>query len=179
MRSNKKWLGLITHASPYLLPEGANQEQVNLHCRLPGALQCRQGMVHVSDSSSMGPILDAYSLRGTQGTQLLALTSTGHLAVLPSVSLAVAPAEALEPRLSTTEGVSETNYVWQYQVGGGETQSLVTRFYGGSAEQASWNYKIGGATLCASDLSVIGGGDAGSDAVTGVPETELCDHADN
>jgi hypothetical protein len=43
-----KWHGLVTAASPYILPPGAAVEQVNAQSRTPGQLTVRGGMASVS-----------------------------------------------------------------------------------------------------------------------------------
>ena len=39
-----KWQGLVTAASPYILPPGGAVEQVNAQSRVPGQLGVRGGM---------------------------------------------------------------------------------------------------------------------------------------
>lgn len=43
-----KWPGLLTYASPYILPVGASVEQVNAHSGIPGQLTVRGGMGEVT-----------------------------------------------------------------------------------------------------------------------------------
>lgn len=44
----QKWGGMLTAASPYILPPGGAVEQVNAQCIHPGQLQVRGGMTPVS-----------------------------------------------------------------------------------------------------------------------------------
>lgn len=46
----RKWLGMFSNASPYLLPAGANRLQVNLQTTIPGQMQPRGGVWPVSDA---------------------------------------------------------------------------------------------------------------------------------
>lgn len=39
-----KWQGLVTAASPYILPPGGAVEQINAQSRVPGQLSVRNGM---------------------------------------------------------------------------------------------------------------------------------------
>jgi hypothetical protein len=39
-----KWSGLVTAASPYILPPGGAVEQINAQSRVPGQLTVRNGM---------------------------------------------------------------------------------------------------------------------------------------
>tara|TARA_B100000073_G_scaffold231396_1_gene193266 strand:+ start:1120 stop:1389 length:270 start_codon:yes stop_codon:yes gene_type:complete len=38
------WGGLVTYASPYILPAGGTTSQINFSCLQPGQIQCRGGM---------------------------------------------------------------------------------------------------------------------------------------
>jgi hypothetical protein len=43
-----KWAGLVTNASPYVLPPGAAVTQVNIQALIPGQLRVRPGTAAVS-----------------------------------------------------------------------------------------------------------------------------------
>jgi hypothetical protein len=47
----EKWAGLVTNASPYVIPPGAAVTQVNLQVIAPGRLEVRPGTQAVSFSS--------------------------------------------------------------------------------------------------------------------------------
>jgi hypothetical protein len=49
-----KWSGLVTAASPYILPAGGAVEQINAQSRVPGQLTVRNGMSVVSVTGSTG-----------------------------------------------------------------------------------------------------------------------------
>lgn len=57
-----KWAGLISYASPYLIPPGAATEQTNMTCLLPGQLTVRGGMADAANGSVTGgqPALEMY-----------------------------------------------------------------------------------------------------------------------
>lgn len=180
MRKDQKWLGLVTHASPYSLPRGANREQVNVHCRTPGQLQSREGMQSLVQAAQ-GPIpeiRDAYALRGTQGSRVLSLTPSGQLQILERLTNAPPLTPVLEPDLEERSAASTTNYLWQYRVAGGETSDLVFVFYGGDAVGQFRRYRLDVSEACGSLLPVIDAGGVSVTDYTGVPAAELCDNAD-
>ncbi len=45
-----KWAGVLTSASPYILPAGASVEQINVQSLNPGQLTVRGGMVPVTST---------------------------------------------------------------------------------------------------------------------------------
>jgi hypothetical protein len=47
-----KWLGLVTNASPYALPNGALTRQRNVQSASPGMLEVRQGTAAVTFSAT-------------------------------------------------------------------------------------------------------------------------------
>jgi hypothetical protein len=49
-----KWPGLVTNASPYVIPPGAAVTQINLQVIAPGRLEVRPGTQAVSFSSHTG-----------------------------------------------------------------------------------------------------------------------------
>ena len=59
----EKWAGLVTNASPYVIPPGSAVTQVNLQVLTPGRLSVRPGTVSVSFSTHTGstsPIVRAF-----------------------------------------------------------------------------------------------------------------------
>jgi hypothetical protein len=51
-----KWSGLVTAASPYILPAGGAVEQINAQSITPGQLSARGGMAHIeADCAFMVP----------------------------------------------------------------------------------------------------------------------------
>lgn len=176
MRKDQKWSGLVTHASPYLLPRGANQEQTNVHCRKPGELQCRRGVSRLLASGpAVGTVLDAWSIRGSQGSRLLSLTQSGNLVLMESLQ-AEAVRSPYAPILSTQPGQSATSYTWEYQVDGGRTSNLVFVFYGGSAGQSTWDYTLAPLVVCDSGIDAVQAGNAVVSDTQGVSTNELCQY---
>lgn len=59
----EKWAGLVTNASPYVVPPGSAVTQVNFQVLSPGRLTVRPGTVSVSFSTHTGstsPIVRAF-----------------------------------------------------------------------------------------------------------------------
>ena len=111
----KTWSGLITNASPYILPPGATVTQDNLHCRTPGQLRVRDGMRKLSFVSGTGfesISVYPYAFNGT--TKLVALAPDGTVTVLSGPGLAAAPTEPIEPTLSPTSGQVVSSYTGRF-----------------------------------------------------------------
>ena len=179
MQRNQKWAGLISHASPFLLPPGATVEQVNIHARIPGSLQTRGGMCQVSHTQD-GEVRDVYSCLGTQTSTLLSLTSLGELVTNQSPSLEPQTPTGFEPKLNGLPGQVGTNYLWQYQVDGGTVSDLIYVFYGGVSGQSDWEYSLNAeSNTCLSPLDSITTGDAKLTQVIGVDGDNLCDYDSN
>ena len=69
MRLNK-WSGVVTAASPYVLPAGANAEQINVQNRKVGQLTSRPGLGEVVvDAAADTPIYSIYRLTYGSGKQ--------------------------------------------------------------------------------------------------------------
>jgi hypothetical protein len=180
MRKDQKWGGLVTRASPYLLPRGASQEQVNVHCRIPGVLQSRLGMLPLSAGQAVPAARDVFSLHGPQGSVTLCLKPSGELEALGALGAFLAPnSNVYEPPLATAEGQTATNYLWQYQTDFGTTANLVTVFYGGSAGQQSWQYQVTPSRCTAMSLVSASAGRANITVVRGVSGRELCQYGDD
>lgn len=54
-----KWPGLVTAASPYILPAGGSVEQINAQSLIPGQLTVRGGMSDIEVSGLQGAALTA------------------------------------------------------------------------------------------------------------------------
>lgn len=88
-----KWSGLVTAASPYILPAGGSTEQVNAQSTIPGQLTVRGGMTAVSSSangqeqSAANPLTEVwgYSTGPSQGDRLFAFTDNGQLLVFQNL----------------------------------------------------------------------------------------------
>lgn len=177
MQRNQEWKGLQSNASPFGLPPGVTQQQVNVHCRHQGSLSSRGGMRSVSPEPGL-EILDAYSCLATQTTTLVLLTSSGELATIASPSVSEQTQKGFEPRLSSLPGQTITNYLWQYATDGSNiTNDLVYIYYGGSADQESWTYELDAENNpCDSPVKNYDLGDSKLTEVIGIDPDNLCDY---
>jgi len=78
----EKWGGLVTNASPYVLPPGAAVTQVNLQAIVPGQLSVRPGTAAVSFASltaGTAPIRSA--LRYPTGNSVIYQDAAGGIRV--------------------------------------------------------------------------------------------------
>lgn len=77
-----KWPGLVTAASPYILPAGGAVEQVNAQSLVPGQLSVRGGMGAVTVTGSPGGVLLelwGYSVGSGQSEVIFAFDDTGNI----------------------------------------------------------------------------------------------------
>lgn len=95
-----KWPGLITAASPYIIPAGAAVEQLNAQSAVPGQLTVRPGMAQVNHTCVGSPgcatgavdggLLEIWGLSPGSGASevLFGYTDQGELVRLtnPSIS---------------------------------------------------------------------------------------------
>jgi len=183
MQRNSNWGGVISNASPFVLPPGATQEQVNLHTRSPGRLQSRGGMslVYPEGTTQASQAIDVFSCPQTgEGSTLLLLTPSGNLETLMSPSGSASAATGFEPSLASGPFETVTNYLWQYVNAGGATNDLVYTFYGGGGAQVDWDYGLSAdSNKCLSPTTDIVGGKATLTQVIGVDPDTLCDYDEN
>lgn len=116
----QEWKGLITNASPYVLPPGAATEQVNLLANTPGQLVSRGGMNKLSFAEASAEIVDVYPHTHGGATKLIALKPDGSVVVLTSPAIAAAPTSPTLPALSPASGQVESTYIGQFYESGGE-----------------------------------------------------------
>lgn len=86
-----KWPGLLTSASPYVLPAGGAVEQINAQSAIPGQLTIRGGMKAVTFTGTVtGELLElwGYSPGAGASDKIFAFTDQGEPVVLtnPTVS---------------------------------------------------------------------------------------------
>lgn len=86
-----KWPGLVTSASPYILPAGGAVEQINAQSAIPGQLSVRGGMKNVSFSTTpAGALLElwGYSPGSGASAKVFAFNDLGYVTVFnnPTVS---------------------------------------------------------------------------------------------
>lgn len=117
----KQWAGLVTNASPYILPPGAAVAQDNLHCRTPGQLEVRDGMRKVLFSGPQGfDSISIYPYAFNGQTSVVALKSNGTVHVLTGPFPGVAPAAPVEPTLSPSAGQTVSSYTGRFYAYGQE-----------------------------------------------------------
>lgn len=115
MRS-EEWKGLITNASPYVLPPGASVDQVNLQAHIPGQLTTRGGMRAVDNI--VGLDLYPYMFNGT--VFAITMTDTGNIHAVESPALGAPPSMPSPPALAPSSGQIQSNYAGQFYAYGGE-----------------------------------------------------------
>lgn len=143
MQRNQQWKGLVSKASPYLLEEGATQEQVNLHNKTPGQIEARQGMRLVGFTENpTTAVLDLFSYRTQESHIMISLNTSGELKAFVSPSVQKSTQIGFEPPCETSSGQTTTNYLWQYAADGGVTKDLIYIWNGGVPVQNSWEYKV-------------------------------------
>lgn len=114
----KQWSGLITNASPYVLPPGATVVQENLHCRTPGQLRVRDGMRKLEFDSGEGfesISIFPYAFEGQ--TKIIALAADGTVSVLTGPYLPQLPDPAPlpeEPELLPLSGQVVSSYTGRF-----------------------------------------------------------------
>lgn len=114
----KQWAGLVTNASPYILPPGAATIQENLHCRTPGQLRVRDGMRLLTFGTGTGfesVSIYPYSFNGV--TKLVALAANGTVSVLSAPAfppVATPPVVPTDPTLSPSAGQVVSSYTGRF-----------------------------------------------------------------
>jgi hypothetical protein len=147
-----QWAGLVTQASPYILPAGAAVDQVNLSLTIPGQLTTRDGMRRVASTVAASDVLDCFPYESGGNTVLLALTASGELVALPSPAYGPETPAPSEPPLTLTSGQTGTTYTQRF-VAGQTTEppppqppaaDYVGELFGGSSSTASWTRLLTG-----------------------------------
>lgn len=86
-----KWPGLITSASPYMLPAGGAVEQTNCQSIYPGQLSVRGGMANVSFSTEVEaePIVEAwgYSPGAGASDSVFVVNALGEIYRITGISM--------------------------------------------------------------------------------------------
>ena len=135
--------------------------------------------VSLSTLSSQKTALDVWSLPSTQSSILLSLNTSGELVMSRTLTGTTLISQGYEPRLSSQKGQTITNYLWQYQTDGGSVNDLVYVFYGGSADQQDWDYKLDAEGQCIPAQNPYPTGDAKLTEIIGVDPDGLCDYDSN
>lgn len=117
----RKWAGLVSNASPYILPSGACVAQDNLHCRTPGQVTARGGMRLIAfDVGSPNDAVDLYPILDAGACKLVTLSSNGEVVVLEGPDMAAAPATPAEPTLAPGPGQVVSSYTGRFYDANGE-----------------------------------------------------------
>jgi hypothetical protein len=135
-------------------------------------------MLSVSPSSAtVASPVDVFAIRGTQGSRILCLQQNSQLVAVDSLAVRLGRfGSVYEPPLSSKEGETATNYLWQYQVDGGASSNLVFVFYGGSAAQTTWEFEVTPSGCTQGSRTAFSAGRAEVVEVMGVSDEELCRH---
>ena len=87
-----KWPGVVTSASPYILPPGGTVEQINVQSLTPGQLTVRGGMRPVTTNSPKAPgaaVIEmwGYSTGSNQTEIIFGFTEGGEIIqmIAPSI----------------------------------------------------------------------------------------------
>lgn len=132
-----KWAGLVTSASPYILPPGGSVEQINAQSITPGQLAVRPGM---SLSVSLSPgepapnaIIELWASDQGVGTppQLFGYDADGKLLVANGFAAAGSP------------GRTETTWSTSYPVSFSKTNNTVFVFQGFGNRGKAWSATAG------------------------------------
>jgi hypothetical protein len=178
MRADQ-WAGLVTSASPYILPAGAAVEQLNLSLTIPGQLTTRDGMRAIACTVPADDILDCYPYESNGQTILIALTASGALVALPSPAYGVQAPQPSEPLLTLTQGQTGVTYTNRFVVGAiteappspPAADLYVDVINGGTTNTASWPYVLTAGTA-SSDVRGLGI-DAGNASTASFPPVLL------
>lgn len=115
--SGGQWSGLVTNASPFLLPPGAAVEQVNLACRIPGVLRCRGGMRAVAgdnDAEFPDGLADVAAIEIAGEQAVLCMLPDGSVQCVTGPTHDTAPEGPDEPTLAAPAGGVATHYTFTY-----------------------------------------------------------------
>jgi hypothetical protein len=115
------WKGLITDASPYVLPPGAATEQVNLRAHISGQLITRGGMNALEFDEESVEVVDIYPYMTAGTTKLVALRPNGTIVAFTTPVPANQPAAPSIAGLSPASGQVQSNYIGQFKEYGGES----------------------------------------------------------
>ena len=115
-----KWAGLVSNASPYILPPGAAVVQENLHTRTPGQLTTRRGMrlvIHdefTPGGQSAGKNVSVLACLQGGATKIISLASDGQVRVSTAPRPGTATSTPSYPALTVTAGSMKSSYVGQF-----------------------------------------------------------------
>lgn len=111
------WGGLVTNASPFVVPIGAAVEQVNVGVNVPGVLRVRGGMRPVAMSPSADSLIDIVSVDVGGLPVLLCVSDDGAVAAHDAPDRGEELPAPSEPTLSAPLGQVSTSYTMRYRDG--------------------------------------------------------------
>ena len=187
MRANS-WAGLVTNASPFVLPPGAAVEQVNLVGIVPGQISARGGMRKIAAVGVVADILDCYPYDHNGYTTLVAMAADGSLVAMDRPAYGAEPSTPVEPKMETAGAIVSSSYTQRYVEGdydsvgvGSSSQSqpealCASAIDGGSAFTALWEKSLDAKTCQAipGDSGFSGGSATVSAECGDVVPTGLC-----
>ena len=164
------WGGLMTNASPFVLPPGAAVVQTNLMANVPGKLETRGGMQSVQFVATPTGFLDCFSATRGGNEYMVTLADDGSLLVLESPAYGATQAP-VEPSLTVSGSTVSSSYTFRYLDGtlnGSSTDpttpptpppvGLVSWIDGGSSTSApEYSLNAMSAYGTATELSLTGG----------------------
>jgi hypothetical protein len=111
------WGGLVTNASPFVVPIGAAVEQVNVGVNVPGVLRVRGGMRPVSVSPPVSSLADIVSVDVAGLPILLCMSDSGAITAHGAPDRGTELPAPSEPTLSAPLGQVATSYTMRYRDG--------------------------------------------------------------
>lgn len=162
-----QWAGLVTKASPYILPPGAGVEQVNLSTAIPGQMTTRDGMRRVVGTEDVPNVLDCFAFDFGGQSVIAVMLPDGSLAVVNSPAYGPETTMPSEPVFGIQAGQTGATYTNRYVIGpASETvppapspSPYRDSIGGGGASSSSWTATVaGGATVTGSTTSNYSGG---------------------
>lgn len=168
MRADQ-WAGLVTKASPYIIPPGAAVEQINLSTHIPGQLTSREGMRRVVGLEAIGNTIDCFAFDFEGESVIIAMNQAGVLTAIHSPAYGPETAMPNEPVFGISNGQTGVTYTNRFVVGPAsetvppppEDSEYVTQIGGGGAATSSWEGTVtGGASVGAGVTTDYNGGEA-------------------
>jgi hypothetical protein len=163
----EQWSGLITKASPYIIPPGAATEQVNLSSAIPGQLTTRGGMRRVAGTGEIRNTIDCFAFDFAGESMILAMTVSGSLIAIYSPAYGEEVALPNEPVFGIQTGQNGATYTNRFVQGPAsetvppppETSEYRDQIGGGGASTSSWEGTVtGGSTVGAGVTANYNGG---------------------
>lgn len=164
-----QWAGLVTKASPYIIPVGAAVEQVNLSPAIPGQLTTRDGMRRIIGLTDFTNIIDCYAFDFGGRSVIVALRTNGDLVAIESPAYAAEPAMPVEPIFGIQSDQIGATYTNRF-VQGPASETLppapaaspyVSELTGQSASVSTPTYMVrAGDTVTGNTASIYDGGTA-------------------